>query len=157
MLSYTRLPSALAGEDGLLPDWIGRKNRYGSPWVAILLCGAGWALALRFDFERLISMDLILYGSSLILEFVALAVLRRKEPMLERPFSAGKGVFSACLIGLCPTGLILYAMYAARGERMAHLPALVFGALIVALGPLLYLLSKRLWSDGAMERNQANG
>ena len=155
MLSYTRLPSALA-EDGLLPHWIGRKNRYGSPWVAILLCGAGWALALRFDFERLISMDLILYGSSLILEFVALAVLRRKEPMLERPFSAGKGVFSACLIGLCPTGLILYAMYAARGERMAHLPALVFGALIVALGPVLYLLSKWLWSD-ERERNQANG
>jgi amino acid transporter len=146
MLSYTRLPVALAG-DGLLPRWIARKNRYGSPWAAILLCAAGWALALRFSFERLISMDLILYGSSLILEFVAFAVLRRKEPTLRRPFSAGKGVFSACLIGLGPTGLILYAMYAARGERMAHLPALAFGGLVIAVGPLLYLVSKWGWSE----------
>jgi amino acid transporter len=145
MLSYTRLPVALA-EDGLLPRWVARKNRYGSPWAAILLCGAGWALALRFSFERLISMDLILYGSSLILEFVALAVLRRKEPRLRRPFSAGKGVLSACLLGVGPTGAIFYALYAARSERMAHLPALAFGALIMALGPLLYFLAKWEWS-----------
>jgi amino acid transporter len=97
-------------------------------------------------------MDLILYGSSLILEFVALAVLRRKEPALRRPFSAGKGVLSACLIGSGPVGLILYAIYAARGERMAHLPALAFGGLIAALGPLLYLLSKREWGASSLPR-----
>ncbi|HEV2274821.1 MAG TPA: APC family permease [Acidobacteriaceae bacterium] len=141
VLSYTRLPMVLA-EDGMLPQWVARRNRHGAPWVAILLCGAGWAMALHFSFERLISMDLILYGSSLILEFVALAVLRHKEPSLPRPFSAGKGLLSACLIGLGPAGLILYAIYSARGERMAHLPALLFGAIVIALGPLLYRLSK---------------
>lgn len=141
VLSYTRLPMALA-EDGLLPRWAGLKNLRGVPWVAVLLCGAAWALALQFSFERLISMDLILYGSSLILEFVALAVLRKKEPSLARPFSAGKGLLSACLIGVGPTALILYAMYAARGERMAHLPTLAFGAIIIAVGPLLSLVTK---------------
>jgi amino acid transporter len=141
VLSYTRLPLALA-EDGMLPQWVGRTNRYGAPWAAILLCGAGWALALRFNFERLISMDLILYGSSLVLEFVALAVLRRKEPNLARPFSAGKGLLSACVIGAGPVGLIVYATVAARGERMAHMPALLFGALVIAVGPLLYWLQQ---------------
>ncbi len=141
VLSYTRLPMVLA-EDGMLPKWLAARNRYGAPWAAILVCGAGWALALNFSFERLISIDLILYGSSLILEFVAMAVLRRKEPTLPRPFSAGKGVLSACLIGFGPTGLILYAIYAARGERMAHLPTLALGAILIALGPLLYWISK---------------
>jgi amino acid transporter len=141
VLSYTRLPMALAA-DGMLPRWVGVKNRRGVPWVAVLLCGAAWALALQFSFERLISMDLILYGSSLILEFVALAVLRRKEPALPRPFSAGKGVVSACLIGLGPTVLIVYAIYAARSERMAHMPALLFGSILIAVGPLLYLFTK---------------
>ena len=134
VLSYTRLPMVLA-EEGMLPKWLASRNRHGAPWAAILVSGALWALALRFSFERLISIDLILYGSALILEFVALAVLRRSEPELPRPFSAGKAVFSACLIGLGPTGLIVYAIYAARGERMAHLPTLGLGAILIALGP----------------------
>lgn len=141
VLSYSRLPMVLA-EEGMLPKWLAARNRYGAPWAAILTCGAGWALALRFSFERLISIDLILYGSALVLEFVAFAVLRRREPALARPFSAGKGVLSACLIGLGPTCLILYAIYAARGERMAHLPTLALGAILIALGPVLYWLSK---------------
>jgi amino acid transporter len=143
VLSYTRLPMALA-EDGLLPRWVGFKNSHGVPWVAVLLCGAAWALALHWGFERLISIDLILYGSSLILEFIALAVLRKKEPLLPRPFSAGKGLLSACLIAIGPTALIVYAMYAARAERMAHLPTLAFGAILMAVGPLLYLLTRLL-------------
>jgi amino acid transporter len=141
VLSYTRLPMALA-QDGMLPRWMARRNRHGAPWVAIVLCGAAWALALQFSFERLISMDLILYGSSLILEFIALAVLRRKERSLARPFAAGKGLLSAVLIGIGPTALIFYAMYASRAERMAHMPALVFGSLVVAAGPLLYFFSR---------------
>ena len=39
-------------------------------------CAAGVGAALRFTFERLISIDLVLYGGALILEFVALVVLR---------------------------------------------------------------------------------
>ncbi len=57
--------------------------------MAVLACAVAWALALRFSFERLISLDLILYGGSLILEFVALIALRIREPRLERPFYAG--------------------------------------------------------------------
>jgi len=79
MLSYTRLPFAMA-EDGMLPKFVARRNRRGVPWVSVLLCGLGWALALNLKFERLISIDLILYGSSLLLEFVALIVLRLREP-----------------------------------------------------------------------------
>ncbi|MGA7885418.1 MAG: APC family permease [Acidobacteriaceae bacterium] len=143
-LSYTRLPMALA-EDGLLPAALARRNRRGVPWVAVLACAVAWALALGFSFERLISLDLILYGASLILEFLALVVLRLREPQLERPFRAGN-LACACLIGAAPTALIVWAAWAARGERMAGMPALLFGAIVAAAGPLFFWLSKVLWS-----------
>jgi amino acid transporter len=141
-MSYARLPMVLA-EDGMLPGILARRNRRGAPWFAVLVCAVAWALALGFSFERLISLDLILYGSSLILEFVALVVLRIREPTLERPFRAGSFAM-ACVIGAVPTVLILYADFASRHEHMAHMPALVLGALIAACGPLLYVISKMM-------------
>ena len=140
-MSYARLPMVLA-EDGMLPEILARRNRRGVPWFAVLACAAAWALALRFSFERLISLDIILYGTSLILEFVALVVLRRREPGLDRPFRAGS-FRAACVIAAAPTLLIIYAAFASRHERMAHMPSLALGALIAACGPLFFLLSKR--------------
>ena len=88
-LSYTRLPHALA-EDGFLPAVFTEKMRNGSPWVSILACGVCWALALGFTFERLITIDLVLWGMSVILEFLALIVLRRKEPSPTATFSSSR-------------------------------------------------------------------
>lgn len=139
-MSYARLPMALA-EDGLLPAVVARRNRRGVPWVAVLLCAAAWALALQFSFERLISIDLMLYGGSLILEFVALVVLRFREPELERPFRAGS-LPTAIGLGVFPTLLIAYAAFIARNERMAHMPALAFGLIVAAAGPVFYAISR---------------
>ncbi len=143
VLSYTRLPMVLA-QDGMLPQWLALKNKRGVPWVAIIICGIAWAGALGFRFEELISIDLILYGSSLLLEFVALAVLRFREPDLPRPFRAGS-LFMACTLGIPPALLIGYVMYAARDERMAHMPALLFGFLIALAGPVFYWISRKRW------------
>ena len=144
MMSYARLPVALA-EDGMLPSFMTSRNRSGVPWVALLVCGTAWALALQFSFERLISIDLILYGASLILEFVALVVLRIREPNLERPFRAGN-LAMAIALGVMPTALIVYAAFSARDEHMAHMPALLFGFLVAAAGPVCYWISRSVWS-----------
>jgi len=144
MMSYARLPLVLA-EDGLLPRALARKNHRGVPWVALLACAAGWGLVLHFSFERLISLDIMLYGASLILEFLALVVLRVREPQLERPFRAGSFAF-VCLISVAPTVLLIYAAVVSRGERLAGMPALLFGALVAGAGPLFFWLSKMLWS-----------
>ena len=140
MMSYARLPMVLA-EDGMLPAALARKNRHGVPWVAVLVCAAGWGLALQFSFERLISLDIMLYGASLILEFLALVILRVREPDLGRPFRAGSLAF-ACLISAAPTLLLVYAGWVSRDERMGHMPALLLGALIAGVGPLLFLVSR---------------
>lgn len=142
MMSYARLPMVLA-EDGMLPSYVAVRNRYGVPWVAVMLCAVAWALALHFSFERLISIDLILYGASLILEFLALVVLRLREPELKRPFRVG-GLATAIALGVIPTALIVYAAYISRNERMAHMPALLFGFIIAAAGPVFYAVSRAL-------------
>ena len=140
VMSYTRLPMAMA-EDGMLPRIVARRNGRGVPWVSVLLCGLAWALALKLPFERLISIDLILYGSSLMLEFVALVVLRLREPHLERPFRAGNLAF-ACSLGVGPAVLIGYALYASRNEKvMGSTSALLFSVVVALLGPVLYRLT----------------
>ena len=144
MMSYARLPVVLA-EDGMLPSFMTARSRRGVPWVALLVCGIAWALALHFSFERLISIDLILYGASLILEFIALVVLRIREPNLDRPFRAGN-LPTAIALGIMPTLLIFYAAFVSRDERMGHMPALFFGLLVAAAGPIFYLISRSLWS-----------
>ncbi|HEY1986006.1 MAG TPA: APC family permease [Terracidiphilus sp.] len=148
VMSYTRLPMAMA-EDGMLPPVLARRNARGVPFVSVLLCGLAWALALKLPFERLISIDLILYGSSLLLEFVALVVLRIKEPDLPRPFKAGNLAFAISL-GVGPAALIGFALYASHTESVTLLhgtmPALLFSVFVALLGPLLYRLTpKPLW------------
>jgi amino acid transporter len=149
-MSYARLPMVLA-EDGMLPGFIAARNRFGVPWVSVLLCASAWALALHFSFERLISIDLMLYGASLILEFVALVVLRLREPQLERPFRAGNLAIAVAL-GVIPTALIVFAAFVARNQRMAHMPALAFGLLVAALGPIFYGISQTRRAGGAAKQ-----
>jgi len=140
VMSYTRLPMAMA-EEGMLPRALAKRNGRGVPWVSVLFCGIAWALALSLTFERLITIDLILYGSSLLLEFVALVVLRIKEPSLHRPFKAGNLAFAVAL-GVGPAALIGYALYASRGDavKVGHgsMPALLFSLLVGLLGPVFY-------------------
>jgi amino acid transporter len=142
VMSYTRLPMVMA-EDGMLPRALARRNRRGAPWVAILVCGVAWAMAIGLPFERLISIDLILYGAGLLLEFVALAVLRIREPELQRPFRAGNQV-TACLLGVGPAALIGYALFVSRGEKLTgSVSALGVAAAVALLGPVLYPLTAR--------------
>ena len=139
-LSYTRLPHALA-VDGLLPAVFTRRLKNGAPWVAILACGTLWALALGLTFERLITIDLLLWGMSIVLEFLALVVLRRREPALVRPFRIPGPDWVPALLGLFPTLLIVVALYLARNEQAAGMSALAFTLMIAAGGVPVYGLA----------------
>jgi len=141
MLSYARVPYALA-KDGLLPGFLTRVTSTGVPWPSVLVCAVAWALALRLSFERLISIDLVLYGASLLLEFVALAALRVREPALARPFRIPGGLTAAILAGIGPAILIAFALYSARDERVGPLPALGFAGLVAAAGPVAYVMAR---------------
>src|SRR5438034_8558681 len=65
VMSYSRLPLAMA-RDGMLPKFFAKMNsRARAPWVAILFCAACWALCLGLGFKRLVTLDIMLYGTSL--------------------------------------------------------------------------------------------
>jgi amino acid transporter len=142
VMSYTRVPYALA-EEGLLPAIFTRLTASGVPWVSVLCCCAAWALALRFSFERLISIDLVLYGAALMLEFVALVVLRIREPELHRPFRVPGGVAGTIAVGVGPAVLISYSLWAARYEKVAGIPALIFATLVGLAGAVIYAVALR--------------
>lgn len=108
MMSYSRLPAALA-EDGYLPRVFTKLNAASVPLIALFALGTVWAAALGMNFDRLVMLDILLYGTSLMLEFAALAVLRWKEPDLERPFRVPGGKVGAVLIGVCPAALLVAA------------------------------------------------
>ena len=140
-LSYSRLPAVLAN-DGYLPRVFTRRLAHGTPWVAVLACSAVWTLSLGLSFERLVSLDILLYGTSLVLEFVALVVLRVREPDLPRPFRIPGGTAAALALGVGPLLLLGLALVKNLEEKIAGVNALAFGLCITLLGPVAYLVSR---------------
>jgi len=148
VMSYSRLPLAMA-QDGMLPAVFGKLHpKTGTPWVAILVCATGWAMCLGLGFERLVTLDILLYGMSLTLEFVALVALRIKEPNLRRPFRVPGGLPGALLLGVCPVLLLGFAMVHSESEKIWGMSALVFGVLLIAGGFFAYWAQSAVRKDG---------
>lgn len=144
VMSYSRLPLAMA-RDGMLPRVFGKTSRRtNTPWLAIVVCAACWALCLGLGFRRLVTLDIMLYGASLMLEFVTLVVLRIKEPGLQRAFRVPGGLPGAVLIGVCPLLLLLLAVMESDHETVLGINGLLFGALIMLAGFAVYLVSGKL-------------
>jgi amino acid transporter len=142
-MSYSRLPVAMA-EDGNIPKLFTRKLANGAPWVSILVCGVAWItvlVALKANFDRLLMLDILLYGASLILEFVALVVLRVREPQLVRPFKVGGGLPIAILLGIGPTLLLITAFIKNRKEQLGPISALNLGLILMGAGVVFYFVS----------------
>ena len=138
LMSYSRLPMAMA-EDGLLPRVFAltTKNTH-APWVAIITCAILWGACLGLGFERLVTLDIVLWGASMVLEFVALVLLRIREPELRRPFRVPGGVAACGLLGVAPTTLIVIAGLHSRGETIAGMNALWFSFLVMIAGAAAY-------------------
>jgi amino acid transporter len=144
VLSYSRLPLAMA-RDGMLPKFFGKINaRTQAPWVAIIFCASCWALCLGLGFKRLVTLDIMLYGISLMLEFVTLVALRIREPELKRGFRVPGGLAGAISCGIFPLLLLSLAMVESNHETVLGLNGLVFGALIIVAGFLIYFVTGKL-------------
>jgi amino acid transporter len=145
VMSYSRLPLAMA-QDGMLPRVFAKVHpRTRTPWVAILVCATGWALCLGLGFERLVTLDIMVYGASLLLEFVSLVVLRIREPHLPRPFRVPGGLAGAILAGVFPTALLVLALVHSDQERILGMNGLLFGVLMIAAGFIAYWATSGLW------------
>lgn len=141
-LSLSRLPAAMS-EDGCAPKIFARRLSNGAPWAAIIACGILWICALGLSFDRLVLFDVLLYGVSLLLEFIALAVLRLREPKLPRPFRIPGGNAVTVMAAVGPMALLACALIKSRGEQLAGFSAFAIALAIIGLGVIAYPILAR--------------
>jgi amino acid transporter len=141
MLSFTRLPVVMAS-DGFLPRIFTRHHaKTGAPWVAIIACAIAWAACLPLGFVRLVILDVLLTGLSILLEFWALVGLRRREPQLPRPYRVPGGLFGAVAIGIPPAALVVLSILRNQREQVGATNELIVAAAVLLLGIALYFVS----------------
>ncbi|MBV9181528.1 MAG: APC family permease [Acidobacteria bacterium] len=147
VMSYSRLPLAMS-QDGMLPKLFAKLNGRRAPWVSIVTLALGWALCLGLGFEHLVTLDILIYGLSLTLEFLALVVLRIREPNLERPFRVPGGLLGAIGLGIAPALLLGIDLVHSESEQVWGMSSLVFALLLVACGVLAYMVKQALKPAG---------
>jgi amino acid transporter len=148
VMSYSRLPLAMA-QDGMLPRVFGKLHpRTRAPWVAIVVLTIGWACCLGLGFERLVTIDILLYGASLSLEFAALIWLRVREPELPRPFRVPGGMFGAMAIGITPMLLLGFSIFRSEHESVFGMSSFAFGMILIGAGVIAYALNHAVKPDG---------
>ena len=148
VMSYSRLPLAMA-QDGMLPKVFAKlhpKSR--APWVAIVALAIGWGLALNLGFERLVALDIMIYGGSLALEFVALICLRIREPELKRPFRVPGGMLGAIAVGIPPVLMLGFAILRSEHEVVLGMSSLWFGLIVIGAGVVAYVINHALKPAG---------
>ncbi len=148
VMSYSRLPLAMA-QDGMLPGIFAKlQKKSRAPWVSIVALAMGWAMCLGLGFARLVTIDILLYGFSLLLEFVALAVLRFREPDLPRPFRVPGGLFGAIAIGIPPMLLLGFSIIRSEHEQIWNMSSFAFGMILIAAGVVAYAVNHLLKPQG---------
>ena len=144
-LSGTRVPFAMA-EDGMMPQFLVKvHSRYGTPWVAILLCGILYSIFSLQAFAFLVVVDVFLNLLVLIAQFLALWKLRVQLPHRPRARVPG-GYWGLALITIGPFAMIGLAIYSQVYEEGLSSLWLAFAAMLA--GALLYLPTRKYVKPG---------
>ncbi len=110
LLSVSRVPQVMA-DDQLLPARLcARHPRFQTPYISIIASSVVVSILVFFTFADLVLMDIILYGAGLSLEFLALLILRSREPNLNRPFKIPLPIGGLILLFLLPLGIYTIAL-----------------------------------------------
>jgi amino acid transporter len=149
-LGGTRVPFAMA-EDGMMPGFLVKVHpKYGTPWVAILMCGVLYSLFSLQAFAFLVVVDVFLNAVVLMAQFFALWRLRRTQPEMPRDRVPG-GFWGLLLVTLGPALIIGLAVYSQVYEEGLNSLWLAFVAMLV--GVLLYFPIRRFVKPGVPDVN----
>ena len=111
LMSSTRTPFVLSRDRWLTPALARQSRKTGSPVVSIIVCSIIYAFFTLGDFVDLVVLDVFLINLLLLLNLVALVVLRIKQPDLPRPTRLPWGWFGIALVGVPLAASVLYLMY----------------------------------------------
>lgn len=140
MLTATRMPFAMA-EDGYLSARLTRRHpSYGTPWLAIVLSAAIYALLAWQSLTQLISVYNWLRVATTVLTVLSAWRLRQTRPDLARAFVIPGGHWGLLYVVAAP--MIMAAVALLGSDRFAA----VGGVIGLAIGPVVYLLLRRTMS-----------
>ena len=143
LLSVSRLPKAMS-DDGSLPAFFRKTNaRGGTPYASIVVCALIISGLVLWQFEDLIIIDVVLYGSALLLEFFALISLRRRSPEMRRPFKIPLGRPGLIAMTALPAVCYLGAIAGLSASGTVHTIALLFALASLGTAPLAWMGAKR--------------
>lgn len=142
LMGTSRVPKALASKGWLHPWLSAESNKFKTPVRAILVSAVIYSILSLQQFKDLAVADVILYSAALLLELMALVVLRRKEPSMQRPYKIPGGWPVLALIALLPTLLIGFACTVHMRESFAEKGPISLALIGAALltGPVVYSL-----------------
>jgi diguanylate cyclase (GGDEF)-like protein len=128
-------------EDGLLPRAFGKRSRRDVPWVATLVTAGAAILFLQTgDPPWVIAAANFCYLIGIGLPSVAVWLLRRNQPEMERPYRAPRGTIVAGVVAAC-----VWFAATLLGFEQFGLPTVIASLALAYAGAGLYAL--RRYSD----------
>jgi len=128
-------------DDGLLPRFFSKRNRFDSPYVAnIFTAACAIIFLLMGDPVWLIAAANMTYLIGIALPSVAVWLLRRDAPLMHRPYKAARGMISLGLVAAISWGISTIL-----GFQQFGLPTVLFGVGLAYSGTFFY--AWRQWSD----------
>ena len=143
VLFISRIPYVLA-QDGWFPAILGRtKPGTGVPALSVIgICVLTMPLA-ALSFPSLVVMQSIMYAGALTLEFLALLVLRARQPDAHRPFRVPAGRIGLTYVCIAPLTVIIGVLISAVRDADSFIPQLWAVAGMVSGGLIVYFLRRR--------------
>ena len=138
VLTSTRMPSSMSEDSYLPPFFAARHPKFGTPWIAILISSAIYALLAFHTMAQLLTIYVWLRILVTVLTVLAAWRMRRLQPELQRPFRIPWGAAGLAYVVIAP---VLMSMVALVGSDKF---ALKWGPLPVALGVLAYFVFPRI-------------
>ncbi|MBA4385743.1 MAG: hypothetical protein C0410_13480 [Anaerolinea sp.] len=149
-LGGTRVPFAMA-QDGMMPKFLTKVHpKYGTPWIAILLCGVFFSIFSLSAFASLVVIDVFLNMLVLMAEFFALWVMRFKRPDLPRNRVPG-GYWGLIYITLFPLFIICIAIYSQISEE--GFSSIGWALIAMVIGAIVYFPIRKWVKPGIPDVN----
>ena len=138
VLTSTRMPSSMA-EDGYLPPLFAAKHKkFGTPWIAILISSAIYALLAFHTLAQLLTVYVWLRILVTVLTVLAAWRLRKARPEMKRPFRIPWGGAGLAYVVIAPLAMSVVALVGS--DKFA----LKWGPVPVALGVMAYFVFPKI-------------
>jgi amino acid transporter len=138
VLTSTRMPSSMA-EDGYLPPVFAAKHpKFGTPWIAILISSAIYALLAFHTLAQLLTVYVWLRTLVTVLTVLSAWRLRQKFPEMKRPFRIPGGRAGLAYVVIAPILMGILALVCSDPF------ALKWGPLPVLFGVAAYLVFPKI-------------